>query len=153
MMDTSFLGYILAAFFGAVFGVGGNLIIEYFTSGKVTPDHLKKEDLNKLEAKVQKHIDHHEECEREYLRKETFDKHVHDCPVKELSKDLISHKLQHGKYDSEIFNRLDNMEKTMSKAADTSEKLTDGLHAVDLKLGLMVNKMDSFFKRYERQNP
>lgn len=145
-METSFLGYILAAFFGAVFGVGGNLILRYLTSGKVTPDHLKKEDLNEMKEEFKRHIDRHVDCEKDFVKQSDFDKHLHQCPVKDIEKNLIDHEISHGRHDSEIFTRLKTIEKQIIESSGTFSKLTEGLHEVDKKLGMMVQKMDWFIE-------
>jgi hypothetical protein len=142
IMDTSFIGYIIAAFFGAGFGVGGNLITRFVTEGKVTPDHLKKEDLDDLKHQFEKHIEKHTQCEREFLPRKDFDKHVDLCVIRSLKKEMTEHEIQHGKLDSEIFTRLKTIEKQINDAAVLSSKFSDLFAKMDLKVGLVVQKLD-----------
>jgi hypothetical protein len=144
-MDPGTLSHAVTAFLAAGFAVGGNLIIRYLVSGKVTPDHLKKEDIAELKNELQKHLERHETCEKDFVKKETFDTHIHNCPVKQVEKDLIDHEISHGRHDSEIFTRLKTIEKQIIESSSMFAKLTDGLHSVDKKLGLMVQRIDLFF--------
>jgi hypothetical protein len=148
-MDTIFylaIGAILAA----AFGIGADFIKRWINTGKVTPDHLKKSDLQKLEETMQKHLDRHTECEKDFVKKEDYMRHLHDCPIKQIVTEMAAHKVDHGRVDTETNVRLKEMEIKMDKSGITFEKMTESLHSVDVKLGLMVQKVedtyDLFFK-------
>ena len=152
----------VAAFLGAGFGIGADLIKRYISSGKVTPDHLKKSDLQKLEETMQKHLDRHTKCEKEFLKKEDalnkddyvkrdeFRIHLHDCPIKEIVAEMAAHKVDHGKVDTETNARLKEMESKMDKSSLAFEKMTDSLHSVNLKLGLMVQRVEDTYALFTK---
>jgi hypothetical protein len=137
---------IIAAASGALFNLISVLAVRFVSSGKVTPDHLKKEDLNELKDAFNKHLDRHNECEKDFVQKGVFEKHLHDCPIKEVVDDLNRHKVSHGRMETKMDQRLGVIEKFATETNDLLRLYSDRLNDVNTNLQVMIQEVKDYHK-------
>lgn len=155
---------IIAAFLGAVFGVGADMIKSFIKSGKVTPDHAKKEDLEKmetsfntafgkLETAFNNHLDKHEECEKNFVGKEFCEKHIVDCPIKEAVADIKAqagymnqHEVRHGRFETMMDQRLGVIEEFAKDTNLTFKQYSKELNELNTNLKVMVQQVKTYHK-------
>jgi hypothetical protein len=145
---------LFVAFGTAFFTLGGQLILRYLTSGKVTTDIPNRAELNKVKEEImgavsiidsdfRKHKEQHAKCSTEFVSVEQFEKHLNNCPINNLQAKFIDHEIQHGSLDSQIFTRLSAIEKQNEATSETSKKLEQGLNSIHEELSLLTQKVET----------
>jgi hypothetical protein len=143
----------------AILGAGADLIKQYIKSGKVTPEHAKKEDLDKvekafkesfikLEGAFNHHVNKHGDCEKNFVAKEVFEKHLHDCPIKEVVNDINRHRVDHGIVDTRMDQRLSVIENFATETHGMLQIHSDRLNEVNTNLQVMIQEV----KGYRKEN-
>lgn len=156
-MEFNVLQTVLFLAVAAILGAGADMIKQYIKSGKVTPEHAKKEDLNKLEKAFKEsvvklegafnhHMNKHGECEKNFVSKEVFEKHLHNCPIKEVVNDINRHRVDHGILDTKMDQRLRVIEKFATETNELLQLYSDRLNDVNTNLQLMIQEVKGYHK-------
>jgi hypothetical protein len=167
-MDPNVLQTIIllavAAFLGAGFGVGADFIKQYIKSGKVTPEHAKKEDLDKLEKAFKEsfiklegafhgHLDKHNECEKNFVNKEFCERHIIECPIKDAVVDIKAqsgymnqHEVRHGKFETMMDQRLSVIEEFAKETNLTFKQYSKEMNELNTNLRVMVEQVKTYHK-------
>lgn len=145
----------IAALSGAFFNLVFSLVMRFLSSGKVTPDHLKKEDLEKvekafkesfikLEGAFNRHLDRHAESDNDFVLKEAFERHLHDCPIKEVVSDINQHRISHGIMETRMDDRLGVIEKFANETNDLLRLYAERLNELNTNLQIMIREVKGY---------
>jgi hypothetical protein len=156
-MEFNVLQTLLFLAVAAILGAGADLIKQFIKSGKVTPDHAKKEDLDKLEKAFKEsvvklegafnhHVNKHGDCEKNFVSKEVYEKHLHECPIKEIVNDLNRHRIDHGVVDTRMDQRLSVIENFATQTHEMLQIYSDRLNEVNTNLQVMIQEVKGYHK-------
>jgi hypothetical protein len=156
-MEFNVLQTVLFLAVAAILGAGADMIKQYIKSGKVTPDHAKKEDLDKLEKAFKEsiiklegafnhHVSKHGDCEKNFVAKDVYERHLHDCPIKEVVNDLNRHRVDHGVVDTRMDQRLSVIENSATQTHEMLQIYSDRLNEVNTNLQVMIQEVKGYHK-------
>lgn len=140
---------LVAAFASAFFSIGGGIIFLYLKKGQVTEDHLKKGDIDglkdwikQLNEEFKSHIDKHNTCEKDFVGKEQFEKHIHECPIKQIVDDMKNHEIRHGSFESRVEQRLISLDDFVKVTTKSLRFYAGQLSEINTNLQVLIRAFE-----------